>query len=278
MLRVPSCRVGQMCKFAAVIGCPGCELQNRVTQYIQYFLETQFDFRSAVETYENSACGGHSCVCRGELSELGQGRNEVLRVRPARCKQQSEYLVLSLRILSAPPPRQMPSAPIMASVQITRRTGCLGGGICNDRRAPVLNSQTRRKPQRSWPFDSKTAGRTTLLSLANSRQRSLLRVAFECTASTRAARQPGDSARFWLRLPESVVQNPGALASQLASPQSAVLETAYQKAGHAAPLVCELDNFQLKVKICFVFPAVEWANCANSQLQSAALDVSYKIV
>ncbi|CAL6078673.1 Hypothetical_protein [Hexamita inflata] len=227
----------------------------------------------------------------------------------------------------------MASAPIMASVQITRRTGCLGGGICNDRirshkltcrvaevgsisgltlaivarvlrtpylsdalrdahgarhrrslrladakRAPVLNSQTRRKPQRSWPFDSKTAGRTTLLSLANSRQRSLLRVAFECTASTRAARQPGDSARFWLRLPESVVQNPGALASQLASPQSAVLETAYQKAGHAAPLVCELDNFQLKVKICFVFPAVEWANCANSQLQSAALDVSYKIV
>ncbi|CAL6063082.1 Hypothetical_protein [Hexamita inflata] len=133
MLRVPSCRVGQMCKFAAVIGCPGCELQNRVTQYIQYFLETQFDFRSAVETYENSACGGHSCVCRGELSELGQGRNEVLRVRPARCKQQSEYLVLSLRILSAPPPRQMASAPIMASVQITRRTGCLGGGICNDR-------------------------------------------------------------------------------------------------------------------------------------------------
>ncbi|CAL6115118.1 Hypothetical_protein [Hexamita inflata] len=88
---------------------------------------------SSVETYENSACGGHSCVCRGELSELGQGRNEVLRVRPARRKQQSEYLALSLRILSAPPPRQMPSAPIMASVQITRRTGCLGGGICNDR-------------------------------------------------------------------------------------------------------------------------------------------------
>ncbi|CAL6115132.1 Hypothetical_protein [Hexamita inflata] len=27
----------------------------------------------------------------------------------------------------------MASAPIMASVQITRRTGCLGGGICNDR-------------------------------------------------------------------------------------------------------------------------------------------------
>ncbi|CAL6116878.1 Hypothetical_protein [Hexamita inflata] len=133
MFRVPSCRVGQMCQFAAVIGCPGCELQNRVTQYIQYFLETQFDFRSAVETYENSACGGHRCVCRGELSELGQGRNEVLRVRPARCKQQSEYLVLSLRILSAPPPRQVASAPMLASVQITRRTGCLGGGICNDR-------------------------------------------------------------------------------------------------------------------------------------------------
>ncbi|CAL6116196.1 Hypothetical_protein [Hexamita inflata] len=109
-------------------------------------------------------------------------------------------------------------------------------------------------------------------------KRSLLRAAFECNASTCAARQPGDSARFWLRLPESVVQNPGALASQLASPQSAVLETAYQKAGHAAPLVCELDNFRLKVKLCFVFPAVEWANCADSQLQSAALDVSYKIV
>ncbi|CAL6078669.1 Hypothetical_protein [Hexamita inflata] len=320
MFRVPSCRVGQMCQFAAVIGCPGCELQNRVTQYIQYFLEIQFDFRSAVETYENSACGGHSCVCRDELSELGQGRNEVLRVRPARGKQQSEHLALSLRILSAPPPRQMASAPIMASVQITRRTGCLGGGICNDRirshkltcrvaevgsisgltsmivarhdavfvrrtarrtgarhRRKVYGSPTprtarRRKIVASTRNEAPTLLRPTVsactallerwfylpdrvanrsvqyLTPKTAERRGLMPLFFRptrlkglCFAPHLSAtpqhvppRQPGDSARFWLRPPESFVQNSVVFAGQLTPPRSAVLETACQKVGHAA--------------------------------------------
>ncbi|CAL6088149.1 Hypothetical_protein [Hexamita inflata] len=91
------------------------------------------------ETYENSRCGGHRRVCRGELSGPGQSDGAVPHVSPARCIQLSEYLALSLRTQLAPPPRSTVSAPIMGSVLITRHTGCLGGGICDDR---IRSAQT----------------------------------------------------------------------------------------------------------------------------------------